>query len=195
MKILCTWTQRGGLPLLIIEMPRSAVEFFGVVGVALDVPTGRIVQVREQGPDAFLVARSCGVLFDALVLQVQGVAMMDFDRAKGVTIADDFQAKDEPVCRPQGRGRQHQGEESAADVKSDHGAKRGRFIVARASAAGVPAELDTVAYGTPGVTMNNGIVTPPAGQTYAFGQPTSRVQQVFGSGGPRAIQVGARFSF
>jgi hypothetical protein len=55
--------------------------------------------------------------------------------------------------------------------------------------------LDQVAYGTPGVSVSNGIVTPPAGQTYSFGQPTSRVQQVFGSGGPRAIQVGARFSF
>ncbi len=35
----------------------------------------------------------------------------------------------------------------------------------------------------------------PAGQTYAFGQPTGRVTQTFGSGGPRALQVGARFSF
>jgi len=47
----------------------------------------------------------------------------------------------------------------------------------------------------PGFTMNNGVVTPAASQTYAFGQPTSRIGQVFGSGGPRAIQVGARFSF
>jgi Carboxypeptidase regulatory-like domain len=31
--------------------------------------------------------------------------------------------------------------------------------------------------------------------TTAFGQPTDRVSQVFGSGGPRSIQVGARFSF
>jgi hypothetical protein len=31
--------------------------------------------------------------------------------------------------------------------------------------------------------------------TTAFGQPTDRVSQVFGSGGPRAIQVGARFAF
>ncbi len=29
----------------------------------------------------------------------------------------------------------------------------------------------------------------------AFGQPTARAAQVFGSGGPRAIQLGARFSF
>ena len=32
-------------------------------------------------------------------------------------------------------------------------------------------------------------------QTFAFGQPTSRAGQVFGSGGPRAFQVGGRFSF
>jgi hypothetical protein len=37
----------------------------------------------------------------------------------------------------------------------------------------------------------------PAGtpQTFAFGQPTNRAGQVFGSGGPRAVQVGARFTF
>ncbi|HKX28169.1 MAG TPA: hypothetical protein VJ302_10775, partial [Blastocatellia bacterium] len=29
----------------------------------------------------------------------------------------------------------------------------------------------------------------------SFGQPTQRAQQVFGSGGPRAVQIGARFSF
>ncbi len=28
-----------------------------------------------------------------------------------------------------------------------------------------------------------------------FGQPTQRANQVFGSGGPRATQIGARFSF
>lgn len=39
------------------------------------------------------------------------------------------------------------------------------------------------------------VTTTCAAQTYAFGQPTSRVSNVFGSGGPRAIQVGARFSF
>ncbi len=32
-------------------------------------------------------------------------------------------------------------------------------------------------------------------ETAAFGQPTHRVQQVFGSGGPRAFQLGARVSF
>jgi hypothetical protein len=35
----------------------------------------------------------------------------------------------------------------------------------------------------------------PATQTFAFGQPTQRVNQTFGSGGPRAFQVGARVSF
>jgi hypothetical protein len=29
----------------------------------------------------------------------------------------------------------------------------------------------------------------------SFGQPTSRATQVFGSGGPRAFQLGARISF
>ena len=32
----------------------------------------------------------------------------------------------------------------------------------------------------------------PLAQTYAFGQPTQRVLQTFGSAGPRAFQVGAR---
>ncbi len=32
-------------------------------------------------------------------------------------------------------------------------------------------------------------------QRFAFGQPTNRAGQVFGSGGPRAVQVGARFQF
>jgi hypothetical protein len=35
----------------------------------------------------------------------------------------------------------------------------------------------------------------PAAQTYAFGQATQRVGQIFGSGGPRASQIGARFQF
>jgi hypothetical protein len=32
-------------------------------------------------------------------------------------------------------------------------------------------------------------------QTFSFGQPTQRTTQVFGSGGPRALQLGARFNF
>jgi hypothetical protein len=35
----------------------------------------------------------------------------------------------------------------------------------------------------------------PAAQVFNFGQPTQRVNQTFGSGGPRAFQVGARISF
>ena len=35
----------------------------------------------------------------------------------------------------------------------------------------------------------------PAAQSFSFGQPTQRVNQTFGSGGPRAFQIGARFSF
>jgi hypothetical protein len=31
--------------------------------------------------------------------------------------------------------------------------------------------------------------------TATFGQPTDRASQVFGSGGPRAFQVGARLTF
>jgi hypothetical protein len=36
---------------------------------------------------------------------------------------------------------------------------------------------------------------PGRPQTFSFGQPTQRITQVFGSGGPRAVQLGARFSF
>ena len=32
-------------------------------------------------------------------------------------------------------------------------------------------------------------------QTFSFGQPTSRAGQVFGSGGPRAFQIGGRIQF
>jgi hypothetical protein len=38
-------------------------------------------------------------------------------------------------------------------------------------------------------------VAAGAQQTFAFGQPTSRIGQSLGQGGPRAVQVGARFSF
>lgn len=37
--------------------------------------------------------------------------------------------------------------------------------------------------------------TNAAAQTFAFGAPTQRVGQIFGSGGPRASQLGARFQF
>jgi hypothetical protein len=35
----------------------------------------------------------------------------------------------------------------------------------------------------------------PTNQTFSFGQPTNRASQVFGSGGPRAFQVGGRLQF
>jgi hypothetical protein len=55
--------------------------------------------------------------------------------------------------------------------------------------------LDTLAAGC---TLVNGAFSSCAGtpaQTYAFGQPTGRIGQTFGSGGTRAVQVGARFTF
>jgi hypothetical protein len=44
-----------------------------------------------------------------------------------------------------------------------------------------------------GYSFNLDQVSDP--QTLAFGQPTSRAGQVFGSGGPRAFQIGARIQF
>lgn len=41
----------------------------------------------------------------------------------------------------------------------------------------------------------NPVAAPGKVQAETFGQPTSRALQTFGSGGPRALQVGARFSF
>ena len=45
-----------------------------------------------------------------------------------------------------------------------------------------------------GTTLDK-LSSNPATQTYAFGQPTQRALQTFGSAGPRAFQVGGRFSF
>ena len=41
----------------------------------------------------------------------------------------------------------------------------------------------------------NTVAANPANQTFTFGQPTARAVQTFGSGGPRALQVGARIQF
>ena len=47
-----------------------------------------------------------------------------------------------------------------------------------------------------GYTFNLDTVNAnPAAQTFAFGQPTQRALQTFGSGGPRAFQFGGRFIF
>ncbi|HEY1341837.1 MAG TPA: hypothetical protein VGF59_30200, partial [Bryobacteraceae bacterium] len=45
-----------------------------------------------------------------------------------------------------------------------------------------------------GYSFNLDLVQP-TNQTFNFGQPTSRAGQVFGSGGPRAFQLGARVQF
>jgi hypothetical protein len=45
-----------------------------------------------------------------------------------------------------------------------------------------------------GYSFNLDQVTP-SNQNFSFGQPTSRAGQVFGSGGPRAFQLGGRIQF
>ena len=45
-----------------------------------------------------------------------------------------------------------------------------------------------------GYSSNLDQVTP-TNQNFTFGQPTSRAGQVFGSGGPRAFQLGGRIQF
>jgi hypothetical protein len=54
-------------------------------------------------------------------------------------------------------------------------------------------------YVRPTATLNTttGVVTTIAGKNpdFTFGQPTGRVNAVFGSGGPRAFQLAARLSF
>jgi carboxypeptidase family protein len=46
-----------------------------------------------------------------------------------------------------------------------------------------------------GYNFNLDTVQSSSQQGFGFGQPTQRIQQVFGSGGPRALQIGGRFSF
>jgi len=47
-----------------------------------------------------------------------------------------------------------------------------------------------------GYTFNlDTMAATPAAQTFAFGQPTQRALQTFGSGGPLAFQFGGRFAF
>ncbi|HYL38008.1 MAG TPA: TonB-dependent receptor [Bryobacteraceae bacterium] len=43
--------------------------------------------------------------------------------------------------------------------------------------------------------LMNTVNPDPNKQTFSFGQPTQRATQVFGSGGPRALQIGGRFTF
>jgi hypothetical protein len=65
-----------------------------------------------------------------------------------------------------------------------------------ANLSGYNFTLDAIA---PGCTLaaNGYSVAQSSGcnQSYTFGQPTQRALQTFGSGGPRAFQVGGRFTF
>jgi carboxypeptidase family protein len=63
-----------------------------------------------------------------------------------------------------------------------------------ANLSGYSFNLDALGKGCT-LTAPGSAFTSCSTQTYAFGQPTNRAQQTFLSGGPRAIQVGARFSF
>jgi len=53
--------------------------------------------------------------------------------------------------------------------------------------------IANLAYGTFALDTSSSPNTPPT--SFAYGQPVNRAQGIFGSGGPRAIQVGGRFSF
>ena len=61
-----------------------------------------------------------------------------------------------------------------------------------ANLSGYSFQLDALARGC---SLTNGAFTTCSAQTYGFGQPTLRAAQTFGSGGPRAVQLGARFNF
>jgi len=66
------------------------------------------------------------------------------------------------------------------------------FNIANLSNYGI--SIDTLAAGC-SLTAPGSASTTCSKQTYKFGQPTQRTVQTFGQNGPRAIQVGARFSF
>ncbi|HYL35427.1 MAG TPA: carboxypeptidase-like regulatory domain-containing protein [Bryobacteraceae bacterium] len=63
-----------------------------------------------------------------------------------------------------------------------------------ANLSGYNFNLDALGKGCQ-LTASGSAFTSCGTQTYAFGQPTNRAQQTFLSGGPRALQVGARFTF
>jgi len=65
------------------------------------------------------------------------------------------------------------------------------FNIANLTYPGAP-PLDALA---PGCSLTNGAFTSCPAQTYVFGQPTNRQPNIFGDAGPRAIQVGGRFTF
>jgi len=64
-----------------------------------------------------------------------------------------------------------------------------------ANLTGYSFTLDTAS--TPNAVCQQGSVLPGTANSVPcnFGQPTQRINQTFGSGGPRALQLGARFTF
>jgi len=54
--------------------------------------------------------------------------------------------------------------------------------------------IDTLAPGCSLTAPGSAFTTCPT-QAYKFGQPTQRTVQTFGQNGPRALQVGGRFTF
>jgi hypothetical protein len=59
--------------------------------------------------------------------------------------------------------------------------------------SGYSSSLDTTS--NPNAVCAQGVAVGGNNISCSFGQPTSRVNQTFGSGGPRAVQVGAKFTF
>jgi hypothetical protein len=64
-----------------------------------------------------------------------------------------------------------------------------------ANLTGYSFALDSYNAAACGPLASGAVTTTCAAQTYAFGRPTQRAGQSFLSTGPRAFQVGARFSF
>src|SRR5262249_33054361 len=68
------------------------------------------------------------------------------------------------------------------------------FNISNLSGYSYTLDPQQLANGKP-LVCSQGAAPGSATQNCNFGQPTQRVNQTFGSAGPRAVQVGARFTF